>query len=160
MLKLFGGVLVISACFGVGATVSHLETLALRETEAFLSLISHIRSEITAFRRPLSDIFASYRDPVLSACGFLENATKTNAEQAFSECRARLFLASDEENILSSFFAGLGKRSAGEEKNACLVCEEKLSHLISARRASLPKKKSLSCTIGTLVGILAAILLF
>lgn len=159
MYKLFGAVMIFSACSFIGFGVSRAYVLRVKQLEAFLRLISHIKGQIECFCIPLDKIFADYEDRELSSCGFLFAARQIGAKGGFESCRERLLLTDSESDELMRFFSELGKSSADEESRSCAYYEKTIGDALASERSELAKRAKLCRTFGMLTGFLLAVLL-
>lgn len=158
-VKLIGCALILIGCSAVGFSAAKLYRLRVKQLEAFLRLIKHIRAQIEYYRAPLDRIFEGYEDDMLSDCGFLDGARASGAVGGFEACRGRLYLSGGEADELAGFFEGLGRHNADEESAHCAYYERWLDEVLSKAVAELPKRQKLCRAFGLLAGFLSAILL-
>ena len=159
MYAFIGGIMIFVSCSVVGFSAARMYRLRVGQLEAFLRLITHIRSQIDYFRAPLDSILEGYDDDILSACGFLLAARELGVSAGFESCRGRLLMTDYEADELSRFFSGLGHHSAGEESSHCAYFEKTLTDALGHEKNELSKRSKLCRTFGMLAGGLLAILL-
>lgn len=159
MYTVIGGLMVFISCSLIGFGASRLYRLRVKQLEAFLRLISHIKAQIEYFRTPLDNIIAEYEDTQLSGCGFLLAARELGLRNGFESCRGRLMLSDDESDELMKFFDILGKNSADEESRYCTYYEKMIGDALNRECADLAKRSKLCKTFGMLAGFLLAVLL-
>jgi stage III sporulation protein AB len=159
MPELIGGALIFVACTAAGFSAAKMYKLRVKQLEAFLRLISHIKAQIEFYRAPLDRIFDGYENEQLEGCGFLTLARSLGAKKAFDTCRNRLYISSSEADELYKFFDGLGTHNVNEERLHCAYFEKTIGDALSSAKTDLPKRTKLCRTFGMLAGVLVAILL-
>ncbi len=151
--------MIFCACTLVGFSAARMYRIRVAQLEAFLRLISHIRSQIDYFRSPLDSIIESCEDERLSECGFMIAARELGVSKGFEACRERLLLTEEESDCLSEFFGGLGSHHADEESLHCEYFEKLIGEALGRERSELMRRSKLCRTFGMLVGFLMAVML-
>lgn len=159
MSEFIGGALIFIACTAAGFSAAKMYKLRVKQLEAFLRLISHIKAQIEFYRAPLDRILDGYENEHLAGCGFLDYARSVGAKKAFDSCRKRLYISSSEADELDKFFSGLGRHNVSEESSHCAYFEKIIGDALSSAKAELSKRIKLCRTFGMLAGFLIAILM-
>lgn len=159
MNGLIGAVLVFGSCAVMGMYASASYRRAVRELEAFLCLIVHIRGQIDGFLMPLHSILAEYTDPLLEKNGFLPESRENGACRALEKVRNKLYMDDRCITELENFFMGLGLHSAEEEARHCSYYEKRIGELTKNARDALPSKGRMCRAFGALAGIMLAVIL-
>ena len=109
-LKIIGGACVLIAAAAMARLYDAFSKRRLSECESFISLLEHIRSEISCFLSPKERIFRGYEDENLERVGFLPLVREgEDMGDAFDKISQRLLVGKSGLDILASFFSGLGR---------------------------------------------------
>ena len=122
---------------------SSMEKRRVRQTEGFLLLLRHIKAQISCFCTPVRDIILSFENEALERAGFLCEAKKGDFVSAMSLCRDKIYLDTEEINLLLAFGEELGKSYRDEQIENCDYYIGELETLYSKRREEQPKKTRL-----------------
>ena len=157
-IKLLGGVMIILSSFFVGRTLCSYERNRLLESEAFLNLIRHIKSEIFCYKTPLPKIISSYTDKSLSSCGFL-SSFDISWNDALTSSWDKLHIDGETKELLLAFGKELGGSYKDEQINSCDYYANKLSEKIEKIRVELPQKEKMYRSLAVVTGIFTVIIL-
>ncbi len=157
-MKYIGLLLIFTAAFAL--FLSYIRGIEKRkkETAAVLSLVSHIRSEITAFQKPIPEIIALYDNHDLQKSGFLDYAREEGLSAAARHAPPFLSLSREGARILSSYAAEAGRGYTAEEVRKLEHCENALREENERLSRELPKEKKLSRALFLSGGLLLFIL--
>lgn len=157
MLKYLGLALVFAGCALTGWDAVAAVKQTLRLTSSLLRLIAHIQNEIDCKSAPLSDIFASFKDDALEACGFTGTMNRSGLREAVSELSDRL--DAEAVDIMKDFSAGLG--CCGREGQLTL-CQNAASRMKAVRErlaADAPRKTKLYASLGVTAALTMIIII-
>ncbi len=161
--ELAGALLILISGISISIEINRIDEKNLRQTEAFIALLRHIRKQIDCFCTPIGEILASCDERILMDCGCTaEYAKGLGNDNAF----ASLLIGCPEYDrgeglfeILRSFESELGKSYRGEQLR---ICDYYISLLLSRSAAiasELPKKKRFTRTLCISISLLAIIIL-
>ena len=155
LLKWCGSFMLLILTLYLCYEASAMERRRVRQTEGFLLLLRHIKSQISCFCTPVRDIFFSFENDSLERTGFLSEAKKGDFVSALNSCRDKIYLDGEEINLLLAFGEELGKSYRDEEIKNCDYYIRELENLYSKRREEQPNKsrlyRSLVLTCGLMV---------
>ncbi len=157
VIKGIGAVLLLAASVGFGLWMIGEEKRKIRELDALLRLVRHIRENIGSLRRPLPRIFSSFPDPALEENGFLPLLRERGFRAAVEETPWR-----QEEGVrlaLADFAASLGRGYAEEELSLCRYTEAKLADALAALEKAAPEREKLWRSIPALLALSVVLLL-
>lgn len=159
MLRLIGAAALLLLSLYVGASLAAMEKKRLRQTEGFLLLVRYIREQISCFRRPLSDIYAGFRNEALDSVGFLPVLANGDFAAALTEARDCLYLEEEELKLLYVFAESVGQSFEEEQRALCAYTERELEKALARRREELPKRVRVLRTLSAVFGGMIVILL-
>ncbi len=152
-----GSSLVLACSLAVAVSVVSEKRKRIRQTEAILELISHVRSKIDQFLTPLDGIFSDFRNEELEACGFSEILRSAGIEEAVVAHTASL--SADTEQVLTFFSASLGQSYKEDQLRLCDYCIEKIRAELERENESL-KRNVTAYRFAPLIAALFIILCF
>ncbi len=156
-VKIIGSLFVVLSFVYAGYLFSIYESLALKEGEAFLNLMRHIRSRISCYKTPLSEIIAAYSNRELEECGFLRSFDMSwNGALAAAD---KLHIDNTARKLLESFGEEIGGSYKDEQVICCDYYIEKLEAHLASLREELAKKQKLIRSFALILGILIVIIL-
>ena len=138
-----------------GLTKIREQRRRLTETKAVAALVHRIRTEIEAFRRPLPEIYATYRSDVLEEDGFLPLLRSGGLTEAIPA----LAHLPDVAAILIPLAERLGQGDAAEEVGRCRIAEEGLLALSVSYEKDSASVEKLYRTIPVMMAASAALIL-
>lgn len=156
-LKLVGAALLISSSALTGNALYSYECAKLKESEAFLNLIRHIKTRISCYRTPIPEIISDYESKELKECGFLDGFD-ISWNDALSSCTEKLHIDDETKKLLTGFGDELGASAKDEQMNACDYYIERLGSHVEDMRTRLPQKQKLYRSCPILLGALAVII--
>ena len=133
VIRCLGAVLLLTAAAGWGFYEIREGRQRIRELEAVRDMVRTVREGIDRLSAPLSEIYASYENPTLAACGFLHLLRTAGMERAVEDTEWRLSPA--EQGILSELALHLGRGFREEQTALCRYAEDRLSDALEKRRA-------------------------
>ena len=156
-LRMIGLSLIFLSFSLTGIALSARERERLRRAEALYGFLSEMELRIRLYSAPLSEICASFSDPVLLRCGAVAELRKGELENAF-------LLAGDGVgngclDALRRFARSIGSGGYEESVSACKEILELLGKECSSMKASLGDRTRLYTTLGLCAGAAAVILL-
>ena len=126
----------------------------VRECEAFLDFIGHLRMELSCYLRPLREAAGGFSSDALTEVGFFEAVNSTgNIYEAFSRTRRRLSLSDEELMPLESLFSSLGHSYLDEELKLINMCEENMRSVTEKIKRESPKSIKLISTLSVTAAI-------
>ena len=158
LVNVLGGALIFLTSVFVGEEARSYERIKLKESEAFLNLVRHIRNEIACYKTPLPKIISSYSNKELLECGFLENFD-ISWNDAVMACSDRLHIDDDVKRILIKFGEELGGSYKDEQISCCDYYADVLSKNVAHMKEELPSKLKIYRSLSAILGILAVIIL-
>ena len=137
----------LACLFFLPFRIRRRESLGIRQTEEFLSLLTRIRREIACFSRPLPDVVRTADLPALRAAGFFVDPGETDLLAAFSRAEPSLLLPADAADLLASFFSGAGASMKSEVIGACDHAIGRLDELLAREKNEGIKRVRLHSTL-------------
>ena len=126
----------------------------VRECEAFLEFIGHLRTELSCYLRPLCEAAGGFSSDALSEVGFLDAVKSTgNIYEAFKSTKGKLSLSEEEITPLQSLFSSLGHAYLEEELKLINMCEENMRCVTEKIKRESPKSIKLISTLSVTVAI-------
>ncbi len=156
----FVGILLIGAAavwFSFEQVKRERERLLL--LEELYRFIECIRSEITCYLRPISEIPANFSSELLCECGFLCDAVNLGLNKAYIRLEEKFNLKNEEKKLLGRFFSLVGRGYAADEIKLSESVGEELLRIIGRERADAPKRKKLVVTLSGAAAFALIILL-
>ena len=155
LLKVCGALTLLILTLYLCYEATSMERRRVRQTEGFLLLLRHIRSQISCFCTPVRDILSSFENEALERSGFLCEARSGDFVSALDICKDRIYLDTEEINLLIAFGEELGKSYREEQIENCDYYIGELENLYGKRREEQPKRarlfRSLVLTCGLMV---------
>ena len=151
VLKIAGAVILLIAAVGYGALNIKANRAHLRELEAILRFLRHIRTNIEHLSRPLPEIYAGFSDAVLEENGFLPALRRDGIRSAVGAVQWRL--SDGELSVLTEFAEALGRGYREEQVSLCRYTEEVLGGALEELQTSAPAQERLYRTIPVLLAL-------
>ena len=129
----------------------------LAELQGLCRLFSHIKDSLSHFPTPLPDIYRSFENTPLFACGFLPILKEEGL--LFALKSGRLHLSEETVSPFLPFAEGLGMRPYEEEKVLVKETLSRASSLYEERKKDLPRNERLSATLLFCGGLMLLLLL-
>ena len=148
-MKLFGSILILSACICACYFYEKREKNKLDSLCIACDFILHIKSQIEYFSLPLEKIFNSYSNK----CEITENLSKNqfkNIQTSFEK---------DDFRIICDFFKSLGKGYKNQEISLCSYTLEELGKNLKKEKAEYPNKIKVFRVMTLFIGFCVIILL-
>lgn len=152
--KLIGGVLIVFCGYTCGRVISQRGERKLKQTEAFLALIIHVRNMIDRYLMPIDRIFRECDEKLLSDCGACGEFESFGALLESAE----LFLDAEICDGLRNFSEELGR---GWRESQIRLCDEQILRLTRERErlsTDLPRSRRASVTLAVCISAGIAIL--
>ncbi len=142
-LRLLGGALMLGAGIALSYLLIHRERTRLSVLNAWVELITYIRTQIDCFLTPLDEILANADPALLRDCMFRgEACTLKGLLQA-----SRPYLDDETARQLTAFVKELGGSYRDEQVKRCDYYLHALRTLREARAAQLPQRTRLCATL-------------
>ena len=153
-----GAFILLSSAAGWGFSEIREGRQRLRELEAVLALIRHIRESIERYGTPLGEIFAAYDDPILARAGFLTLLRKEGMTAAADG--AGLRLAETERGVVRSLGERLGRGFREEQTALCKRAEDRLAEALGKQRTEAEGRERLWRSIPILAALSLILMLY
>ena len=140
MPRLIGALLLVGTFGYIGYHFSVMEGRRVRQTEGFLLLLRHIRTGIVCFSNPIEDIYRSFTNPALEACGFLPALRTGGFAHALRVCRESLYMEEEEWHTLLAFSEEVGKSYSHEQAAICDYTIAEMEKALHCRQEEAPRR--------------------
>lgn len=140
VFKWIGLILLLLVGVGIGRFCATFARHRYAKSCAFLTLVKHIRTQISCFQRPIPEILANLDGELCSTCGY--SAKHTTFLTMLEECEP--FLPDEIYNILSGFGKVLGEGYREEQLRCCDDCIERLTPLCRQQAEELERRVKLA----------------
>lgn len=130
---------------------------SLRELEALHQMITYIRDNIDHFMKPLPEIFQTYKNEYLEACGFLPNVRRTDLRQAWDG--QTFTLSEDTRTLLTTFVYQIGNGYREEELRLCDYTLTRLNGILEKKRSESKNKLKIYKTVPMLFALSVILIL-
>ena len=157
LLRTTGAVLILLAAGGWGMREIREGRRRLREMDAALRFVRHIRENIDRLARPLPQIYASWEDPALVSNGFLDLLWSEGMEAAVEG--AAWSLSDAERAILRDLAAQLGRGFREEQTALCRYAEDGLADALERLKKETGDRERLWRSIPLLAALSLILLL-
>lgn len=158
--KLIGAAMLMALSISMAFQICTMESRRVRQTEALLLLLRYIKAQISCFRTPLSEMFAGFENEELEACGLLPLLRDgCSFPDAFEKTRPRLYLDSDETEMLSSFSREIGGGYREEQEECCAYYIRELERAYSEGREERPARVRVLRSLVISAGLMVIIIL-
>ncbi len=156
-----GAMVLAFSAYWVGIGLSFSEGEKIKALESLVSLLEYMKRRMSAEKRTLKGIFASFEDDYLSRKGFLEKVCGGNKplNELWTDACEGLPLSEVTSKEMYFFGSELGKLPLDEQILRLDTCMNAIKGELIELRTSLPKKQKSIKTVCGLCGILAAIIL-
>ena len=144
-MKTVGVLLLLVSAFGAALALRQREGRREKELSALLELLLAIRHGMLHGRLPLGDIYASFENGALDACGFLTHLREGGLFFALNA--DTLALRKEELSFLYVYAEALGKRFLDEERSASEEAEAALKSLRERHSTEGVRKSKLQGTL-------------
>lgn len=144
LVKLAGSIVWIFVGFAVSREINNYENKKLTQTDAFITLINHIKLNIDCYALPVPSILQSCDRGLICDCGG-ENAPMSGISEFINGCD--ICLDANIYAVLTSFADSLGKGYRESEIRLCDLCISELSAYKNGLLEKLGKSKKLCTTI-------------
>ena len=161
-MELTGGFLTVTAFFLYGVSKVHKEKDALGVLEGMLTLLRELSARLLHRREGLRQVFATYGDPRLEACGFLPALREHDGRDYPSLWNAALRLLplpAEALPPLQSLGSSLGRVSLTVQTEQLALSISQLETILRKMRDSAYQKGRSTVALWTLGGLLVALLL-
>ncbi len=159
LIKACGAIALLTVTLYLCIQASSMEIRRVRQTEAFLLLLRHIKAQISCFCMPLCDIFRDFENDSLASVGFISVLRERGFRAAIEECREKIYLDEEEINMLCGFGDELGKSYRESEMEFCDYYISTLEQSYSKSREQQPARSRLYRSL-LLTGGLMVIIVF
>ncbi len=153
-----GAAILLASAAGWGLSEIREGRRRLKELEAVLTLIRHIRESIERYGMPLGEIYASYDDSVLARDGFLTLLRQEGLKAAADGAAGRL--AESERSVVRSLGERLGRGFREEQTALCRQAEDRLAEALGKRRTEAEGRERLWRTIPILAALSLILMLY
>lgn len=161
-MRLFGGLLLVTAFFLLGVGLASRTRTQVRQLEALSALLEALSQKLRWSREPLADVFASFRDPLLEQSGFLPTLRAGDGRSYpadWARAVKALALPPDATAALLSFGETLGRLPLQTQQERTALCKSTLDGINGKMRAREEQTRRSTVALWTLFGLLLAILL-
>ena len=157
MSRLCGALLWTLFLLGTLLCTRREEARRLAEYGALCRLVTHLRDGISDTPRPLAQLYADFRDTLLSDIGFLDVLQRDGLHSALQS--GRLHLEKEALAPLIAYSEAQGERLWEGEKQALCELLLQMCPKYEARRADAPRRMRLFATLFFSGGMLLLLLL-
>ena len=154
-LRILGAVMIALSGLAGAYMLNVNAKQGLSQTEAFISLLRYIRSEIECYSMPIPRALARCPKEILAGCGYAEKGAADSFLGLLDKCKIN---DSATEKILRSLADGIGK---GYRDEQLALCDNYISRLDERRRSlasELPMRKKMNSAL-CVSGALAIVIL-
>ena len=127
--------------------------------EEFYRFVSHIKLQISCFRRPINELADGFRSDILTDIGFLSAIKESGILGAFESVRDKISLSEEEKRVLAALFSSLGTGYMENEIQQLDAHGGELYRLLEKERAELTRQSRLVNTLLTAASLGVIILL-
>lgn len=156
MIRLAGGVILVVSAVIWGRRQGESVKKRCALTAALCDFVRYTGERIETFREPLCDIFSSYKDDVLSDCGFIAALRESGAAAAVAAIR-ELMLPEDAA-IMESFAKKLGTTYEAGQRAMCEYTASALGKSARVQKEELSQRLRLFRVLPALAAASAVIL--
>lgn len=157
-IKYIGVFAVFIACSALGFCLAGNEGKRVKNNDALISLIKHIRRKALYYRSAQSDIFESFESDLLEKNGFLDLLRKKGLYDAVESTKC-FELDDGCERALLSFASEMGTLPIVELVSSCDALIDELCENQARLSADSPARQKAYSSLGMLFGIMIVILL-
>ncbi|MBU5480857.1 stage III sporulation protein AB [Blautia sp. MSJ-19] len=170
MRKLIGAAMIILASVGIGYSKSRELTLREKNLEEFLQAVLYLKGEIRCGNSGLSDAFRNtaarcgenYADFFRGAADCMDTNTEESLHLIVEKCAEqylpKLSLEEGEKNRIRMLGKRLGYLDREMQLRQLELYEEDFQHFLETLRKDKAEKKKLYRSLGTMGGIMLAVL--
>ena len=148
-LGMIGAVTVIVSGAYVAHTMNTAAKRRLRQTEAFISLIRFIRSQIECFALPLTWALGRVPEEIYAGCGYHLPSPPLSGESLILECEIADDVTRD---CIESFFYEVGK---GYREQQLALCDHTVARL-EERRADMASRLPIRIKVNSALSLAGA----
>ena len=139
------GAVLLAFSGGLGAYLSNQRAArVLRQTEAWLALLHHIRGQVDCFARPISDILSGCELSLLNACGYRGEDVPESLDALLARCAIG---DGETEKIVTDFSREFGKSYREEQIKSCSYSCDRLIRRRDALAEQLPAKRRVNSAL-------------
>ena len=156
LLRIAGAAVVVVSGVYAAALFNSGTRQTLRQTEAFISLLRFIRSQIECFALPLPRALARCPAELLRGCGYDSDEAPSSAEQLMRGCNI------SDDNVrrgLERFFSEVGRGYRKEQLSLCDYCISLLEERRAYMSSQLPMKMKVNSALSVAGAVAVVILL-
>ena len=155
LLRMIGALAVVTSGVYAACIFNSGTRQVLRQTEAFISLLRFIRSQIECFALPLPQALGRCPAEILKGCGYDRAEKPSSGEHLMAGCCIE---DTSVRRSMERFFSEIGRGYREEQLNLCDYCisslEERRAHMAS----QLPMKIKVNSAL-SIVGAVAVVIL-
>lgn len=163
-MKLIGLLLVLVAptLAGFFKAQSYMDSRDI--LHSFIMMLSFIKQEVGSYLTPQQEIYKKFYDRHLDKCSFLdvlkEEKTDTPLSTALEKSKDKLMLKKEAYDLLYEFGNSFGTLSQGDECRRCEKLISQLEEIYKTQKEETSEKIRLCRTVGCMLGIGLALLLW
>ncbi len=159
-LKLVGAALVLGAAAVVSKKYARHLRLRAELTRGYAELLGHIKSKISAYLAPPSELIVGFECDSLERVGYLAAARESGTPvKAYFDVRERCPLEAESLRLLDGYFRGFGKNYKDDLVRITEEVRGELDARASRLFEELPREVRLSRTVIFAIALGAVILL-
>lgn len=159
MMKYIGLFLIFVSCTAGGMSIAGCFTRSLSLCEGLLQFLRHIRSQVSFYKTPVSDMCASFHHEAFQQNHLDELIAQRGLTDALSEKEGVFLLEEDTFRGLLSFADRLGRLTYEEQIADCDCVIGMLEDAIAKKRENIPAKRQIYSSLGVLGGAMAVLIL-
>ena len=165
-MKIIGLIVIFFSCTAIGFIKSKEYKERDIELHEFINLLYFIKREISSYLTPQKEIFEKIHSPYFEKNGLLERIRESSSADNEAPFYKALcvydFQTPDKEaqEILKVFARELGRLPAAEECEHCDRAIRELEKLYEKKKEETSQKIRLCQSIGSMIGIVVALLLW
>ena len=161
-MKLFAAAVIVAAGYFLGGAAAEKRRLAYAQSCGILRLLYAIRSGIDYARADLFTVFASFSDPALAECGFMDalNSGAVPVKNAWDTACGRLSPDLPMISEIRSLGGQIGMSDAQTQIELISKLASQLELRTEEERRELRARVSSYRALGALMGCMAAIIIY
>ena|GEM_PF-4687588 len=157
MYKYIGlAVLFLSSVY-IGQIIAASYKTSVKQIDAFIHFVKHIKSQIEHYNTSYPDIFNKYSNKILEQTGFITKLRNENWNTAL--VNSVFAFDNNIKDILYNFGNDLGKTMKEEAIVNCSYTVDQLLLHYNTLKSDLPKKNKLCISLSLMVGLSTVIIL-
>ena len=158
ILKMLGSLgIVVSSMIFYGENQRY-QSKKIRQMNAFISLIEHIKNMIQSYMLPIDKILCRCDAEIMKECGISTCESDSKSLKDIFES-AEFYINSDAVEVILNFASEFGGSYATEQVRLCERCCESLTKLRDKQKETLDKERKVNFAICLSISLSAILLL-